>query len=200
LSVQVDGLILLNISTRQKNRLFCICHTLFLFFSLFLIRTYILYSQLARCCIRFLPFFVLFFDVGCSDFLFSCSRKTTPISFSVYNLLYYNTCVIFSKKTKSWYLTKSIWALTCWSFFMYVHIQLFSLSVFFVLREQFLVDSLEEQQQQKWRKKISLDLMLLLWIVCSFRFFLCNFCFWFSVCLFRAPVLLFIDKKKEKIW
>jgi hypothetical protein len=197
LSVQVDGLILLNISTRQKNRLFCICHTLFLFFSF--VRTYCILNLLGVVFVFCLSLF--FFDVGCSDFLFSCSRKTNPISFFVYNLLYYNTCVIFSKKTKSWYLTNSIWALTCWSFFMYVHIQLFSLSVFFVLREQFLVDSLEEQQQQKWRKKISLDLMLLLlWIVCSFRFFLCNFCFWFSVCLFRAPVLLFIDKKKEKIW
>jgi len=165
----------------------------------FLIRTYILYSQLARCCIRFLPFFVSFFDVGCSDFLFSCSRKTNPISFSVYNLLYYNTCVIFFKENQKLVFNKInlsidmliIFYVRTYSIVLSICIFCFTGTVFSGFSRRTTTTEMKKENFSRF----DVVIMNCLFFSC---FFLCNFCFWFSVCLFRARLYCCLSTRRKK--
>jgi len=156
----------------------------------FLIRTYILYSQLARCCVCFL-FFLTSNAVISSFFFFVSKKNNNNIFYSVYNVARH-----FFEDKQIFVLCKINLSIDMLIIF---HVRTYpivlSLSVFVLdlfLREQFLVDSLEERNFSRFVVVIMNYLFFFFFFVCNLFFLLV------SVYLFRVPVLLLIDKKKEK--
>jgi hypothetical protein len=162
-----------------------------LYFVFFLIRTYILYSQLARCCVCFLFFLTSNAVISSFFFFFFCLKKNNNIFYSVYNVARH-----FFEDKQIFVLCKINLSIEMLIIF---HVRTYpivlSLSVFVLdlfLREQFLVDSLEERNFSRF-------VVVIMNYLFFFCFFLCNLFFLLvSVYLFRAPVLLLIDKNKEK--
>jgi hypothetical protein len=164
-----------HIDPTKKNRLFCICYTLF---SFSFVRTYCILNLLG---VVFSSFFFFFF----------CLKKNNNIFYSVYNVARH-----FFEDKQIFVLCKINLSIEMLIIF---HVRTYpivlSLSVFVLdlfLREQFLVDSLEERNFSRF-------VVVIMNYLFFFCFFLCNLFFLLvSVYLFRAPVLLLIDKNKEK--
>ncbi len=152
----------------------------------FLIRTYILYSQLARCCLCFLLFWRRM-----QWFPFVWKRNyPRHILLCIYNVLVRH--VFFSKKTISCSMQNQSKHWHVDNFSCTYNIQLFSLYWMSFLREQFLVDSLEENNGNEERNFSQFDVVIVNYLFCFF--FSCN------LFVFRASLYCCLStRRKEKM-